>query len=193
MDFNTANLDTGKIFLVLSEATDLKRKNIGILKILSAADYQTIVITTNQPYSILKKMYEKDGLNLQKVVFIDAITRYALGTDIQNEDHCRYINNPGNLTDIGIAVTEVLKKYPDGKVCILLDSVSTMLIYISSANITKFIHFVTNKLRLLDVAGIFLAVEKGLDPTLLLQLTSFVDMVINGGDHEDTPPPDTGE
>lgn len=183
VEFSTANLDTEKIFLVLSEASELKRKNIEILKILSGAGYQTIVITSNQPYSILKKMYEKDGVNLGKVVFIDTITRYALGTDVKNDDQCTYISNPGNLTDIGIAVTEVLKKYPDGKVCILFDSVSTMLIYISSANITKFIHFVTNKLRLLDVAGIFLAVEKGLDPALLLQLTSFVDRVINDGDN----------
>ena len=58
------------------------------------------------------------------------------------------------------------------------DSFSTMLIYLSSANISKFIHFVTNKLRLMDISGVFLAVEKGLDPLLMTQLTTFVDMVV---------------
>jgi hypothetical protein len=58
---------------------------------------------------------------------------------------------------------------------------STMLIYLSSPNISKFIHFVTNKLRLMDISGIFLAVEKGLDPMLMTQLTTFVDTVIDTG------------
>ena len=58
------------------------------------------------------------------------------------------------------------------------DSFSTMLIYLSSANISKFIHFVTNKLRLMDISGVFLAVEKGLDPLLMTQRTTFVDMVV---------------
>jgi len=64
------------------------------------------------------------------------------------------------------------------KACIVLDSVSTMLIYLPSQNISKFMHFVTNRLRLAGVAGVFLAAEKGLDPDLLNQLTTFVDSVI---------------
>jgi hypothetical protein len=91
------------------------------------------------------------------------------------------VNNLANLTDPGIAVTEVLKENAVEKVCILYDSVSTMLIYLSSPNISKFIHFVTNKLRLMDISGIFLAAEKGLDPMFVSQLTTFVDRVIDSG------------
>ncbi len=49
----------------------------------------------------------------------------------------RYVNSPANLTDMGIAVTEVLKDISGQKVCILFDSVSTMMIYLSSANISS--------------------------------------------------------
>jgi hypothetical protein len=38
---------------------------------------------------------------------------------------------------------------------------------------------VTSKLRLLDSPGVFLAVEKGLDPLLMTQLTTYVDAVID--------------
>jgi len=54
-----------------------------------------------------------------------------------------------------------------------------MLIYIPSNNISRFIHFVTSKLRLMDSSGIFLAVDTGLDPLLLSQLTTFVDGIID--------------
>jgi hypothetical protein len=90
----------------------------------------------------------------------------------------RYVNNPANLTDMGIAVTELFKELSGKKVCILYDSISTMLVYLSSPNISKFIHFVTNKLRLMDISGIFPAVEKGLGPQILSQLTTFVDVII---------------
>jgi hypothetical protein len=39
------------------------------------------------------------------------------------------------------------------------------------------------------MAGIFLAVEDGLDPTLLSQLTTFVDRVVNMDREQDTSPP----
>jgi len=93
----------------------------------------------------------------------------------------RYINNPANLTDLGIAVTDVLKENSGKKVCSLYDSVSTKLIYLSSPDISRFIYFVINKLRFMDISGVFLAVEKGVDPMLMSQLTTFVDAGIDTG------------
>jgi hypothetical protein len=54
-----------------------------------------------------------------------------------------------------------------------------MLIYSTSVNLSRFIHFVTSKLRLRNVAGVLIAVEKGLDPLLMSQLTAFSDAVID--------------
>jgi hypothetical protein len=126
-------------------------------------------------------MYTLGGVPSDCVSFIDAVTRNSIGSVENIPGVVRYINNPANLTDMGIAVTEVLKDHSGKKVCIMYDSVSTMLIYLPSANISKFIHFVTNKLRLMDISGVFLAVEKGLDPMLMTQLTTFVDTVIDTG------------
>jgi hypothetical protein len=109
------------------------------------------------------------------------VTRNSIGNAEEIPGIVRFINNPANLTDLGIAVTEILKERSGQKVCILFDSISTLLIYLSSPNISKFIHFVTNKLRLMDISGIFLATEKGLDPMLMNQLTTFVDTVIDTG------------
>ncbi len=159
----------------------IRQRNMEIIKEMSALGYHTVVITTNFPYSILKKMYLQSGVDLNKVSFIDAVTRSSVGNVENIPGVVRFISNPANLTDMGIAVTEVLKEHPDGKTCIMYDSVSTTLIYLSSANISKFIHFVTNKLRLMEVSGVFLAVEKGLDPMLMTQLTTFVDSVIDTG------------
>ena len=176
---NPHELEQKKIFLILAAPGTIRQCNIEIIKEISALGYHTVVITTNFPYSVLTKLYVKSGVSPDSVSFIDAVTRNSIGSAENIPGVVRYINNPANLTDMGIAITEVLKDIPGRKVCIMYDSVRTMLIYLSSANISKFIHFVTNKLRLMDISGIFLAVEKGLDPMLMTQLTTFVDSVID--------------
>jgi hypothetical protein len=168
-----------KLFLVMSAADKLKMKNIEIIRQLVSKKHPVIVVTTNQPSAMLVKNYESGGIDVSQIYFVDAITKYALGKVPSDVKNCKFVNNPANITDIGIAITEILHKFPDEKPCILFDSVSTMLIYIPSINISKFIHFVTSKLRLLDSPGIFLAVEKSLDPLLMTQLVTFVDEVID--------------
>jgi hypothetical protein len=178
---NPDELEKKQIFLILASPGNIRERNIEIIKELSALGYHSTVITTNFPYSILRKLYEQSGVDLTKVSFVDAVTRNSIGNVEDVPGVVRYINNPANLTDMGIAVTEVLKEHTGEKVCILFDSISTMLIYLSSQNISKFIHFVTNKLRLMNISGVFLAVEKGLDPMFMSQLTTFVDTVVDTG------------
>lgn len=178
---NPDALEQKQIFLILATPGNIRERNIQIIKELSELGYHSMVITTNFPYSVLKKLYEQSGVDLTKVSFVDAVTRNSIGSVENVPGIVRYINNPANLTDMGIAITEVLKDHQGQKVCILYDSISTMLIYLSSPNISKFIHFVTNKLRLMDISGVFLAVEKGLEPMLMSQLTTFVDTVIDTG------------
>jgi hypothetical protein len=178
---NPDDLANRRIFLILASPASLRQRNIDVIMQVSALGYHTIVVTTNFPYTVLRKLYGETGVDLASVSFIDTVTRASIGTVTDIPGVVRYINSPSNLTDMGIAVTEELKEKTGKKVCILYDSISTMLIYLTSPNISKFIHFVTNKLRLMDISGVFLAVEKGLDPMLMSQLTTFVDTVIDAG------------
>lgn len=177
--FSQKNLDENQLFLIMSSAANLRNKNIELIKTCVDADLFVIVITTNQLAEILKKNYEINGISMEKIYIIDTVTKYANGTDPKPVKNCRFINNPGNLTEMGIVLTEVLKELDGKKTCLLYDSINSTLIYISSRNVTKFIHFVTNKLRLMKFSGIFLAVEKGLDPDMLTKLTLFVDTIID--------------
>jgi hypothetical protein len=190
MTFSFDRLDKDKIYLCLTSAEHLRENSSGIIRSLLAKGYVVVVVTTNQPYAILKKTYEKDGIDLSKVGFIDAITRYAVGEVPVGAKGVRFTSSPSDLTQLGIAISDSLKDLSGRKAAILIDSVSTMLIYLPSTNLSKFIHFVSSKLKILDMVGIFLAVEDGLDPTLLSQLTTFVDHVVNM-DREgvSSPPP----
>jgi hypothetical protein len=189
MTFSFDRLDKDKIYLCLTSADRLKENSSAIIRALLVKGYVVIVVTTNQPYAILKKAYEKDGIDTSKIGFIDAITRYAVGEVPVGAKGVRFTSSPSDLTQLGIAISDALKDLGGRKAAILLDSVSTMLIYLPSTNLSKFIHFVSSKLKILDMAGIFLAVEDGLDPTLLSQLTTFVDQVVNMNREAPSSPP----
>jgi hypothetical protein len=137
-----------------------------------------IIVTVNKPYKVLAKMYAKEGISPDSYYAIDAITQYS-GGECTPGPRVKYVTNPSNLTDLGIAITELLKQMPERKKCILFDSVSMLLIHIPSASASKFLHFVVNKLNLSDISGIFLCVEKGLDPLILSQMSAFVDHIID--------------
>ncbi|MCK9579698.1 MAG: hypothetical protein M0Q92_04520 [Methanoregula sp.] len=173
------DLKDEELYLLIASAAEIRGKNIELIKVLQAKNYHVLVITTNQPYDILKKNYEKAGIPMEAITIVDTVTKHAMGHEHEPVKNCRFVNNPADMTSIGIAITESLSGLKDKKVSLLFDSVNSMLIYISSQNITKFIHFITNKLRLMGFSGIFLAVEKGLDPDLLTQITTFVDKVID--------------
>jgi KaiC/GvpD/RAD55 family RecA-like ATPase len=126
----------------------------------------------------LTKTYLREGIDISKIKVIDAVTQYSGGV-CEEDPRVKYVNNPANLTDLGIAITEVLKQMPEKKKCIMFDSVSMLLIHIPSATASKFFHFVVNKLKLSDVSGIFLCVEKGLDPVILSQMSAFVDKIVD--------------
>jgi len=181
------DIPENELYIVLASATGIRNKNIEVLKAAIDNDYYVIVVTTNQLAGILKRNYEKHGVPDEKIYFVDAVTKYAAGTNVPPMKNCRYISNPGNLTDMGIAIIESIKELEGKKTCLVLDSINSMLIYIPSHSITKFIHFVTNKLRIQNLSGIFLMVEKGIDPDVLSQLMTFVDDVIDAD-----PPPSQG-
>jgi len=177
MGFSAETLNENRIVLLLADSRRLKLTNTAVIKELTSNDYSVMLISVTLPNIVIRRTYEAAGIDMNKVFVVDAVTKYSGGPTVPDDIHCRYISNPGNLTDIGIVITEGLKTLPGDKKCLFLDDISTMLLYSPSVTISKFIHFITNKLRLFDVAGVFLAVERGLDPALLTQISTFADLV----------------
>ncbi|MCQ1538756.1 hypothetical protein FTO68_07135 [Methanocalculus taiwanensis] len=165
------------IYLYISDPARLKQTNLEIVTSLTRKEYACIIVTTNIPSSLLTKLYTKNNIPMDRIHFIDAITKYSLGKVPGDQPNTTFTSNPGNLTELSIAISEALKRR-NGDTALIFDSISTLLIYLSSPNISKFIHFITNKIRLLDIRAVYLSAEKGLDPLLLTQISSIVDEVV---------------
>jgi hypothetical protein len=173
------------LYLMLSQPERVQTMNIAVMKKILSTGCTPLVITVNQPHKVLAKIYAKEGIHPEQYYVIDTVTQYSGGTCTPGP-RVKYVNNPANLTDLGIAITELLKQIPEPKKCIMFDSVSMLLIHIPTATASKFLHFVVNKLKLSDISGIFLCVDKGLDPVVLSQMSAFVDKIVDF-DKQDSP------
>ncbi|MBN2733756.1 MAG: hypothetical protein JXQ82_02720 [Methanomicrobiaceae archaeon] len=175
----TIQEDDKRIIIALSPSKTY-RENIFrmINEIQKKSSLLIIIICVNQPATFLMNLYKKNGIDTSRIYFIDAITQYATGTAPKNVENCIFVSKPSDLTSMGIAVTKTLHKFEGDKSLIFLDSVNAMLIHSSSLDLTKFIHFIISKLRIMNIAGILLAIENGIDPVLFTQLTTFADDIV---------------
>jgi hypothetical protein len=162
--------------LMLAQPENVPEMNMLVMKKMLKSGCIPVIVTVNKPCRVLAKMYAKEGISPDAYYVIDAVTQYSGGECIPGPK-IKYVTNPSNITDLGIAITELLRQMPAGKKCIMFDSVSMLLIHIPSVTASKFLHFVVNKLKLSDVSGVLLCAEKGLDPLILSQMSSFVDHI----------------
>ncbi len=172
--------DEPQIYVVLSKPGKTKKINLSIVsQVLDYADSAVMMVTFSQPAPFLRNYYAKNDVDLERVTFVDMITKFAGGSIPENMNDATFMNGPGDLTGLGIVITEELKKVQKDNYFVVLDSINAMLIYLDSGKVSRFLHFMASKLRLQGLSGIIMAIERGLDPILMTQLESFADDLID--------------
>jgi len=135
-----------------------------------------IYVSLNRPYEPLTKNLKGKGVNIDKVLFIDAISRSA-GQEVKDAPNCIYLDSAGALTTISITINKALKT---GKFdSLLFDSLSTLLIYNSKGAIVKFVQSLINNTKKKKITTIFTILKGDAEKGLLNELGMFADEVIN--------------
>jgi len=135
-----------------------------------------VYVTTNKPYAHISSDFEKRGVKTDNIFFIDCISE----TTGKEEDNCIYLEGPGNITGISIAINKSIKSIPNEKV-LFLDSISTMLMYNDENVIGKFSNFILNKMRMYGVSSIVLALNSDMDKNVIKNIETIVDEVNRHG------------
>jgi hypothetical protein len=89
--------------LVISGAEGMLSNSIDILKKILKDHDSGVYITVNQPYKVLSKVLEVNGIDINKMYFIDCITN-AAGGGSEKSEHCLYMSSPSNLTELSLGV-----------------------------------------------------------------------------------------
>lgn len=173
-----ANLPKHFIVLVVSSSTNYLKINLELLKILLNEKKQSgIYINVSRGYENISEMMISNFIDISRLFFIDCVT-LSSGFKPVKKDSCLYLNSPSDLTEVSIALDQIVQKIPTEERFLFLDSLSALLIY-NSPNITsKFAHFLTVKLRQWKITGILITLEKETDEKLISLLSQFADKII---------------
>lgn len=171
------DIEENEIVLFIIPDVNLPQIENDLVKYMSQKDYYIIYVNANKPYTTMSNIFRKEGINLDKIFFIDMVTN-LVGMEIQRAENCVFCS-PQALTNLGITIKSVVESLPkEANKILFLDSISTLLIYNESLIVTRFAHVLITKLRKWKVKGMILTLEQEADKKLIAQVTSFVDKQI---------------
>lgn len=171
---DSAKLLKGQVCVAVIPHESYNKHIVNITKEASKSCNLICYATLNRPYEMLLKIFEENSIDPNKFYFIDPSTKSAASKACPK--NVVPIESVSSITSLSIAISNVLeKKKADG---LILDSISTMLIYNNAASITKFMHFLVGKIKSLGCTGILTVLENDAKSSLMQDISMFADNVI---------------
>lgn len=172
-------IDDSEIYLVAIDSKLHKTTTMEMLRYLvNEKKMPGVYVTINKPYEYMKESLSEAGIDPRMVIFVDAITK-TVGGKADKVNGCIFLNRINDLTDMAVAISNAVQAISTNKKFIVIDSISTLLIYNSNVSVSKFIHFLTGKMRIWKISGILTTLRDNKDDILLSQLTLFCDKRID--------------
>ncbi len=169
-------IDRGaEILLVKVDSKSYVRVSLDIVKYFSSVA-EGIYVTLNKPYFSLKKMFQKEGIDLSRIIFIDCITLQLGGVEIDKE-RCFYLNSPDPV-HLQVMIERAMDLITSDNRFIYLDSLSTISLYKSFETLIKFLRHLIGKIRLRGFVGTIFTLEKEMDDSYYSQISLMCDEVI---------------
>lgn len=162
------------IVLCLVDPNHYQEACESVLRYLTGRLHAGIYITFNKPVATLTKSFTKAGLPVDSLFFIDGIT--MVSSPVEESSHT-FLGSAADLSNLCIATSKAVSRFTEEKF-IVIDSLSTLLIYNESRAVAKFAHLMTEKMRRWGTSGFLLTVEMNPKRDLVSQLAPFCDKVV---------------
>jgi len=169
---------TDYVALAVVDANKYQQTNTKIIAELTKQNIPGVYVTLNRPYENVKEMLKKQKIDLDKVIFIDGVTKTA-GGEITKRADCLYIGGPKSLSDISIAMDQAIMGIPKKDKFLFFDSLSTLLVFNDASIVLKFVHFLAGKMRIWKVRGIIISLRRTKDKELIELLKENCDVVLD--------------
>lgn len=85
-------------------------------------------MTINKPYLTIKQILKSSNIDTKNMFFVDAISN-EVGEKSDDFDDVVFLDSPENLTNLSIALSEVVGAMPKKDKFLLIDSMSSLTIY----------------------------------------------------------------
>lgn len=162
--------------LVLIEAKQYAEvKNVIMQKY--GVEFNIIYITLNAGYMKITQDFDKEGMKYDRVFFIDMVSTES-GAGTKKAGNVAYLNSPSNLTEAMMLVDKKLGAMSGQKCLLVLDSVSTMMIYNNATTVEKFIHTLLGKINAVSASAVVFSADFEERDSITSTIGQFFDKTI---------------
>ncbi len=177
MELNFKEIDDNELVLLIVPGDKVDNVNREILKYFVNKKKAICIYTTfTKPYKIIVNHLKKEGIDVDKVFLIDCVTPVTEIDEIVGNSRAIFCQ-PNSLTNISISITTALKNMPREKNRILiLDTISTLMLYNSKNTVVKFIHHLIGEIRKYNVKSFIFTLDEESDKSIISEVSRFCDI-----------------
>lgn len=177
MKLNFKEIDNNELVLLVIPSDKVDEVNSSILKYFSNTKKAVSVYTTfTKPYKVLLKNFKKGGIELSGIFLIDCVTPVSEFGEILGTNKVIFCQ-PNSLTNISISISTALKNMPRDKSRVLiLDTISTLMLYNNKNTVVKFIHHLIGEIRKYGVKSFIFTLDEESDKAIISEVARFCDI-----------------
>jgi len=157
--------------VIISKSLQQAQVAIDLHKVLSKKFKKIGVVMLHKSSSALLEELEKAKVNCSNYCFIDCESKRDAG----GIKECLHVSSPAALTELALSIEKMKKNYQPN--LLILDNISSLLIYNNEALVLKFLHSVMQKVRQTKSRAVYLILEEG-KKSFISDLSLFADMII---------------
>ncbi len=122
-------------------------------------------VTITRPYESIVKQFGDLASSRGNIKFIDCISRAAGLSKI--DSNCVFIESPAHLEKIIMEILNIFRNAGDNvQKYLIIDSLSSLLIYNDAQLVTEFFAHLTNRTRLSDIHSVSIAIEEEMNDNI---------------------------
>lgn len=114
----------------------------------AATDSLPVCVTTTDTANRVRDTFESAGGDSERLLVVDAVSRQS-GVGTREDARTRYASSPADLTGVGMTLSGLLEGTTEPPV-VLVDSVSSLLLYSDLDTVFRFLHLLTGRIEAAD-------------------------------------------
>ena len=143
----------------------------------------SLVVTTKDDADRLLEEFDTrlPAQNTDGIGIIDTVTAQQGTVREGDDERVRYASSPGDLTEIGISLTQFLEQFDESGwsgTRVMLHSISTLLMYAELRTVFRFLHVFTGRVRGADAIGLYTMDTGAHDPDAINTIKPLFDDAI---------------
>ena len=135
-----------------------------------------VYITINKNVVELTDAFKKDNIAADGIIFVDTVTRMASGREMTGDQYL-YVDSPKDMLGLSVTIERAMENVTGENKFIILDSLTTMLVYNKPGAVEKFVHSLSGKIKAWNANGVFILMDTA-DKEIISTLAQFCDKVV---------------